>query len=99
MMDSVILVQAESTMPIYEYQCDACRQRIERLQRLEDPLLTVCPKCGGAMHKRFSVPALQFKGSGWYVTDYARQQNGSVSSEKKPAEKSPVKASGGSDSV
>lgn len=98
-MGAVTLIQVASEMPIYEYQCDACHQRIERLQRLEDPLLTVCPKCGGAMHKRFSVPALQFKGSGWYVTDYARRQNGSVSSEKKPAEKLPVKASGGADSV
>jgi putative FmdB family regulatory protein len=86
-------------MPIYEYQCDACHQQIERLQRLEDPLLTTCPKCGGSVHKRFSVPALQFKGSGWYVTDYARRQSGSVSSEKKPAEQSPVTASGGSDGV
>ena len=73
-------------MPIYEYQCDSCQQRFERFQRLEDPLMSACPSCGGAVHKRFSVPALQFKGSGWYVTDYARPQGGSVPSDKKAPE-------------
>jgi len=59
-------------MPIYEYECANCNRRFERLQRLSDPLLTVCPNCGGGVHKAFSVPAIQFKGSGWYVTDYGR---------------------------
>jgi putative FmdB family regulatory protein len=85
-------------MPIYEYECDLCRQRFERLQRLNDPLLTACPKCGGAVHKQFSVPALQFKGSGFYITDYAHRSGGSVSSEKKPAPAKDAKASGGSKS-
>ena len=60
-------------MPLYEYECDACQKRFEKLQRVSDPLLTACPKCGGALHKKFSVPAIQFKGSGWYVTDYSRR--------------------------
>jgi putative FmdB family regulatory protein len=59
-------------MPIYEYECVDCHKRFERLQRLSDPLVTVCPSCGGGVHKAFSVPAIQFKGSGWYVTDYGR---------------------------
>jgi putative FmdB family regulatory protein len=62
-------------MPIYEYECVDCNKRFERLQRLSDPLLTVCPSCGGGVHKAFSVPAIQFKGSGWYVTDYGRSSS------------------------
>lgn len=87
-------------MPIYEYECVRCHQRFERLQRLSDPLLTACPSCGGAVHKQFSVPALQFKGSGFYTTDYARRPSGSVTSEVKPSASSakaePKGASGGS---
>jgi putative FmdB family regulatory protein len=79
------------TMPIYEYECARCNQRFERLQRLSDPVLTACPNCGGVVHKMFSVPALQFKGSGFYKTDYARGSSGSVSSEGK-ARSEPVKA-------
>lgn len=59
-------------MPIYEYQCEACGHRSEELQRLADPPLATCPKCGGVYKKLLSAPAFQFKGTGWYVTDYAR---------------------------
>lgn len=59
-------------MPLYEYQCDACGHRFERIQKFSDPLVAVCPKCGGPVQKLFSSPAFQFKGSGWYVTDYAK---------------------------
>lgn len=72
-------------MPIYEYECSACQKRFERIQRLSDPLLTVCPQCGGGVHKAFSVPALQFKGSGWYVTDYGRRPGGSSSKSSESA--------------
>jgi putative FmdB family regulatory protein len=58
-------------MPIYEYECTECGKRTEQLQRMDDPPLAACPSCGGAVKKLLSAPAVQFKGSGWYVTDYA----------------------------
>ena len=63
-------------MPLYEYQCDACEHRFEHIQKFSDPLLTVCPQCDGALHKLVSSPAFQFKGTGWYVTDYAKKDRG-----------------------
>jgi putative FmdB family regulatory protein len=60
-------------MPLYEYQCDACGNRFEAIQKFSDPPLEVCPRCGGAVKKLQSAPAFQFKGSGWYITDYARK--------------------------
>lgn len=60
-------------MPLYEYQCDACAYRFEQIQRFSDPLVTTCPKCEGSVQKLVSSPAIQFKGTGWYVTDYARK--------------------------
>lgn len=60
-------------MPIYEYECRRCQRRLETMQRLSDPPLTECPECGGELRKLVSAPAFQFKGSGWYVTDYARK--------------------------
>jgi putative FmdB family regulatory protein len=59
-------------MPLYEYQCDVCVHRFEVIQKFSDPHIDICPKCGGAVHKLFSSPAIQFKGSGFYITDYAR---------------------------
>ena len=60
-------------MPIYEYECDACRARFEVMQKFSDKPLKKCAKCGGGpIAKVLSPPALHFKGSGWYVTDYAR---------------------------
>ena len=58
-------------MPLYEYHCAKCG-RFENLQKISDPSLSACPKCGGAVERLISAPAFQFKGSGWYVTDYAR---------------------------
>jgi putative FmdB family regulatory protein len=58
-------------MPLYEYECQKCGKRTEALQRFVDPPLTVCPTCGGDLKKLLSAPAVQFKGTGWYVTDYA----------------------------
>jgi len=60
-------------LPLYEYQCNACGHRLEVLQRLAEPPLTTCPECGGELRKLISAPAFQFKGEGWYVTDYARK--------------------------
>jgi putative FmdB family regulatory protein len=59
-------------MPIYEYDCAACGRRTEAIQNVGEKHLKVCPHCGGALKKAFSAPAIQFKGSGFYLTDYAR---------------------------
>lgn len=58
-------------MPIYEYDCASCGKRTEAIQRLGERPLKICPHCGGKLKKAFSAPAIQFKGSGWYVNDYA----------------------------
>lgn len=58
-------------MPIYEYECRKCKAHIEVFQKVSDKPLAKCRKCGGRLEKRISAPAIQFKGSGWYVTDYA----------------------------
>ena len=60
-------------MPLYEYACTQCGKRIEKIQKFSDPPLTKCEKCGGRLKQLLSSPAIQFKGSGWYVTDYARK--------------------------
>ena len=59
-------------MPLYEYECDACGHRFEKIQKFSDPLEDTCPKCGGHVHKLMSSPAIQFKGSGFYITDYPK---------------------------
>ena len=60
-------------MPLYEYECTACGHRFEAIQKFADAPLETCPKCGGALRKLQSAPAFQFKGSGWYITDYAKK--------------------------
>lgn len=67
-------------MPLYEYQCDACGHRFEVIQKFSDPPLESCDKCGGAVRKLLSSPAIQFKGTGWYITDYARSGKSDPSS-------------------
>jgi putative FmdB family regulatory protein len=62
-------------MPLYEYECDACGERFEKIQKFSDPLEDTCPKCGGRVHKLMSSPAIQFKGSGFYITDYAKKEH------------------------
>ncbi len=66
-------------MPLYEYQCDVCGHRFEKIQKFSDPLETTCPKCGGVVRKLVSSPAIQFKGSGFYITDYAKKDYVSAS--------------------
>src|SRR5215469_12856546 len=63
-------------MPIYEYECKKCGHKFERIQRFSDPLVKKCPECGGKVEQLLSAPAVQFKGSGWYVTDYAKKSAG-----------------------
>jgi putative FmdB family regulatory protein len=58
-------------MPIYEYECRKCGAHVEAFQKVNDKPLVKCRKCGGKLEKKISAPAIQFKGSGWYVTDYA----------------------------
>lgn len=67
-------------MPLYEYQCDACAHRFELIRKYSDPPVETCPVCGGAVQKLFSSPAIQFKGSGFYITDYARAGKGEAAS-------------------
>lgn len=81
-------------MPLYEYQCDACGRRFERIQKFSDPPIEICPTCGGKVHKLVSSPAFQFKGTGWYVTDYSRKDKGGAESEKASG---PSSTSGSSD--
>jgi len=88
-------------MPIYEYQCLSCGKKTELLQRMNDAPLAACPSCGGEVKKLISSPAVQFKGSGWYVTDYARakQESGkSAKAEDGGGEKTEEKADTKSDS-
>jgi putative FmdB family regulatory protein len=76
-------------MPLYEYQCESCHERFERIQKFSDPPIDVCPKCGkGPVRKLVSSPAIQFKGSGWYITDYGRKGGDASKSETKPSSSS-----------
>lgn len=68
------------SMPLYEYECKKCGHRFERIQRFSDPMVKKCPECGGKVEQMISAPAVQFKGSGWYVTDYAKKSSGAGSS-------------------
>jgi putative FmdB family regulatory protein len=76
-------------VPLYEYECQDCHFRFEKLQRLSDPPPPKCPECGGKIAQLMSAPAVQFKGSGWYVTDYARKGSGGDSKGGKKAESKP----------
>jgi putative FmdB family regulatory protein len=82
-------------MPLYEYQCESCATRFERIQKFTDPLIETCPSCGGPVRKLLSSPAIQFKVSGWYITDYAKKPSGDGSTKpaatdgSKPAESKP----------
>jgi putative FmdB family regulatory protein len=76
-------------MPLYEYECEACGNRFERIQKFSDPLVDVCPACNGPVKKLLSSPAIQFKGSGWYITDYAKKSSAdSGKTESKPSDSS-----------
>ena len=63
-------------MPLYEYQCTKCKRRTEKIESVAGPHLNKCPHCGGKVERLQSAPAIQFKGSGWYVTDYAGKSEG-----------------------
>lgn len=99
----VFLKVDHTPMPLYEYQCDACEHRFEKIQKFSDPIVDVCPKCGGAVTKLMSSPAIQFKGSGWYITDYAKKSStdaspGKGSSDKGSSDTSSAASSSSSES-
>ncbi len=98
-------------MPIYEFECRKCKAHLEVFQKINDKPPVKCRKCGGRLERKLSAPAIQFKGSGWYVTDYASkatkgEKSESESSteakpektEKKTKESSPEKKSSKKDS-
>lgn len=67
-------------MPLYEYECKKCHHRFEKIQKFSDRHTKKCPRCGGPVEQMISAPAVQFKGSGWYVTDYAKKSSAPSSS-------------------
>ena len=67
-------------MPLYEYQCEKCKRRTEKIEKVDGPHLKKCPHCGGKVERLTSAPAIQFKGSGWYVTDYAGKKSAGTDS-------------------
>ena len=88
-------------MPLYEYQCKKCGLRFEKIQKFSDKPVKKCPECGGPVEQTISAPAVQFKGSGWYVTDYAKKSQPAASSESgskesKEAKKDDKKSEGSS---
>lgn len=64
-------------MPLYEYECTKCHHRFEKIESVDSPATKKCPKCGARAERLLAPPAIQFKGSGWYVTDYAGKGAGS----------------------
>lgn len=71
-------------MPLVEYQCSKCHATIEVIQKFSDPDLQDCSKCGGTLERLLSVPAIHFKGAGWYVNDYARKGSSGNGASAKP---------------
>jgi putative FmdB family regulatory protein len=90
-------------MPLYEYECEKCGHRFEKIQKFSDKMVKKCPECGGKVEQMISAPAVQFKGSGWYVTDYANKSHAPAASdgggsESKKEEKSKSEDSSKGDS-
>jgi putative FmdB family regulatory protein len=73
-------------MPNYEYLCKKCGHRFEQIRKFSDKQLRKCPECGGVIEQVISAPAVQFKGSGWYVTDYPKKGAGSAASSSSSSE-------------
>ncbi|HET9184249.1 MAG TPA: FmdB family zinc ribbon protein [Candidatus Angelobacter sp.] len=81
-------------MPIYEYVCKKCHYKFEKIQKFSDHKIKKCPECGGPVEQTINAPAVQFKGTGWYVTDYAKKSD-SRDSNSKPKEESTAAKDGG----
>ncbi len=82
-------------MPLYEYQCKKCKHRFEKIQKFSDKPITKCPECGGPVEKLISASAVQFKGSGWYVSDYGRKGSSGQSSSAYESDKAKSEGDGG----
>ncbi|HWY21055.1 MAG TPA: zinc ribbon domain-containing protein [Candidatus Acidoferrum sp.] len=74
-METLFLTTVSEPMPLYEYECEKCGHRFEKIQKFSDKMVKKCPECGGKVEQMISAPAVQFKGSGWYVTDYANKSH------------------------
>jgi|SRR5580704_3267706 putative FmdB family regulatory protein len=85
-------------MPLYEYECTACHERTEKIQKFSDPEITICPHCSGHLERVLSAPAVSFKGGGWYADGYGNAKPKS-SSESKSSSSDSGKASSGSESA
>ena len=79
-------------MPIYEYKCQECGARVEKMQKVSDAPLTVCENCGGKLEKQWSLSGFQFKGEGWYVTDYAGKKGETAGKTEKVEKSSPAES-------
>jgi len=79
-------------MPLYEYKCDRCESVFEVMQKFSDDPLTVHENCGGSLERLLSSPAIQFKGSGWYITDYARKNGGNGAKSNGDSSKAPAES-------
>lgn len=82
-------------MPLYEYVCQQCERRTEVIQAFGERRIRMCPHCGGKVKKAFSAPAIQFKGSGFYITDYAKGKTGDTSSSSSPEKSESGKSESG----
>lgn len=85
-------------MPLYEYQCEKCGHRFEKIQKFSDKMVKKCPECGGKVQQVISAPAVQFKGSGWYVTDYAKKPSSASDGKGSKKEEKSKTESGNSES-
>jgi putative FmdB family regulatory protein len=78
-------MQGGAAVPLYEYKCLKCGRLTEKIESVSGPYLKKCPKCGGKVEAVITAPSIQFKGSGWYVTDYPSKSRGDGDKTEKPA--------------
>ncbi len=92
-----VLINKEACLPLYEYECKKCGRRMEKIRKFSDPPLTTCESCGGELEQLLSSPAIRFKGSGWYVNDYAKKSSdasGNSSADSSPSSEKKEKETG-----
>ena len=86
-------------MPLYEYECTACHERTEKIQKFSDPEITICPHCSGHLERVLSAPAVSFKGGGWYADGYGNAKPKSSSESKSSSSSDAGKSSSSSESA